>query len=686
MSRITIFLLVLLLVCRNAFGAYVDIEADTVEKTGDMIEATGKVHVKGEDMSLNADYVFYNGLTGDLWASGNCHLVETRGELDAAILYYNMIRKDVHVFKGSVLLYKGPVKISGEDITRYGPDLYTGKDVKYTTCLGEPPAWAMHAGSLYVPLEGYARARDVSFVLDKIPVLYTPYFLYPAKLKRQSGLLFPEYGHSDRKGYSFSLPVYLATSRSTDVTITPDYLSSRGLLMAGEFRYRPSYTTSGEIYLEAIHDKKGGEKQDWGILDKVPTDRWFLKARHTGTDLKWDINLVSDEDYLNDIGTLYKGRISSEWESTSTRDLEELVSRAEWTKSVNGFTLGIYGRWKQDLTVKGDDKTMQELPTIMGRMAQRNIPHTPIECSADIESTRFYTEKWVRGLKDYADVEFTMPVNLKQYLTIRPWIDEIYRDTDFTRRCGAFDKNRYKEHWQERGVSLSTTLYSKRTKSGWYHQVVPDVSFEYKSRYNGNYDSSDTSDTYPDLMSGDAWAKEYDMRLSVANYIRDSNGNAVIEFDVDRTYSYITEDWGLVNATMIFRPCTWFSLEHRNSFGRVSSSPYATQEHWTTMSIKDSRGDKLSFSEEYNRQDTNSTEVNISANLLKGFSATLDARYDHLKHRYEYFRHGIKYTSQCWSITLLREVESSDDTYPRDSTIYLTVNFLGLGDVIKTSH
>ncbi len=681
-----VFLVVLLMMSSSAFGAYVNIEANTVEKTGDIIEAIGDVHVKGEDMSLDADYIFYNGFTGDLWASGNCHLIEARGEMNATVLYYNTIRKDVHISDGSILIYKGPVKISGRDITRYGPDLYTGRDVEYTTCLGSPPAWSIKARFLSIPVEGYASARDVRFVLDNMPVLYSPYFMYPAKLKRQSGLLFPEYGHSDRKGYSLSIPLYFATSRSTDFTITPDYLSRRGLLLAGEFRYRPSYTTDGEIYLEAIRDKKGGEKQDWGILDKVPTDRWFLKARQTGVNLKWDINLVSDEDYLNDIGTLYKGKISSDWEGTSTRYLEDLVSRAEWTKSEDGFTLGIYGQWKQDLTVKGDDKTIQELPTIMARMAQRDIPYTPIECSADIESTRFYTEKWVRGLKDYAHVEFTLPVNLRQYLTIRPWIDEIYRDTDFTRRCNAFDDNRYKEHWQARGVSFSTTLYSKRTRSGWYHQVVPSVSFEYKSRYNGNYDASDASDIYPYLISGDAWSKEHDMVLSIANYIRDSKGKAVLEFDVDRTYSYITKDWGLVNTTFIFSPNDWFSLEHRNSFGRASMRPYATQEHWTTINLKDSRGDKLSFSEEYNRQDTNSTELNLSMNLLKGFSATLDARYDHVKHRYEYFRNGIKYTSQCWSVTLLREVESSDETYPRNSTIYLTVNFLGLGDVIKTSH
>ncbi len=679
MARLITLLIVIIGLPCYAFCITLDVEADRVERSEGIIEAQGNVVITGEDVSLEANFVVYDVANGDIWATGSCYLKEKTGEIKASTLYYNVIRKDVHIEDGSVLIYKEPIRIIGSSITRYGNDLYTGEDIVYTPCLGRTPAWSIKASRMKIPIEGYGDATHARFRMHDIPVLYVPYLLYPAKLKRQSGLLFPSMGHSTDTGYQLRQPIYLATSRWTDITITPAYLSKRGLLMGGQFRYRPSYTTKGEIYVESIHDRLGGEKMEGGVLDEIPDDRWFLKAKHDGGNLSWDINLVSDEDYFDDIGTLYAG--DDIWGATG--DEEELISRMEWTSSDSGFSVGISGQWKQDLMVRGDDKTIQQLPKLKARMGQKDIPFTPLRCSADLSSTRFYTKKWIEGVKDDDIIEFSLPKSLEPYITIRPWLKEIYRDTIFSER-DTYEKDMYQEHWGERGVSLSTALYSKRASAGWYHQIVPEISWTYKSRYGGNYDENDPLDIFPEVFSGDGWEKQYDMELSIVNFIRDNTGAPIVELGLERSYSYISKEWGFVESTIKFMPWAWFYIEHRNSFGRVPLRPYATHEHSTTLNIADNRGDEITIGEEYNRQDTKCIIIDAKANLGGGFSASAELRHDYMTRKYEYLGQGISYTSQCWGIDLYREVEPSDDNKPRDTTISITINLLGLGDAIHT--
>lgn len=683
MSRLIVLLVIIIVLPCYAFCMILDVEADRIEKSEGMVDAQGNVVITGEDMSLEANFVVYDVVNGDIWATGDCHLKEKIGEIKASTLYYNVIRKDAHIEDGSILIYKEPIRVMGSSITRYGHDLYTGEGVMYTPCLGEVPAWSIKTSRIKIPIEGYGSASHARFMIHGHPVFYAPYLLYPAKLKRQSGLLFPEIGHSTDTGYRFSQPIYLVTSRWSDITITPTYLSKRGLLMSSEFRYRLSYTTKGEVYVESIHDKKGGEVMEGGILDEIPRNRWFLKAKHNGNNLTWDINFVSDEDYLEDIGTLYDE--NDIWGGGNTSDEEELISRMEWTSSGKGFTLGISGQWKQDLTIKGDDKTIQQLPKLQARMGQKDIPLTPIRCSADLSSTRLYSKEWIEGLRDYGAVEFSLPVSLDPYITIRPWLKEIYRDTIFSDN-DTYEKDMYKEHWQERGVSLSTTLYSSRTSFGWYHQVVPETSWTYKSRYGGNYDKNDPLDIFPGLLSGDDWEKLYDMDVSIVNFIRDDKGSPILEFRLGRKYSYISKEWDLIESTIKFSPCSWFSVEHRNKFGRMPLRPYATHEHSTTLNIADNRGDEITLGQEYNRQDTKCIIIGAKANLGMGFSARAEIRHDYMTRRYEYLRQGLSYTSQCWGVDIYRDVEPSDDDRPRETTIYFKINLLGLGDVIHTSY
>ncbi len=687
MHRLIVLIAIIFASAGPLHAATLDVEADTIKKTEERIEASGNVVVTGEDMSLKANYVVYDTLSEDLWATGDCRLKEEGGELEAQTLYFNARRKDIQLENGKVLIYKEPMIITGDSISRYGQDFYVGENVEFTPCLTEPPNWSVASSSLEVPLEGYARAWHSRFMIRQVPALYFPYLLYPAKLKRQSGLLFPEISQSSDYGYRFGIPLYLTLGRSADMTLTPTQLTSRGLLLTSELRYRPDYEQSGEIYVESLFDRKGGEEMEGGVLERIPDHRWYLKANQVGGPLSWDINLVSNEDYFRDIGSFYGNE--QYWKDTATeeadKDREELISRMQWQSYADGFSLNLSGQWKQDLTVKGDDRTLQELPKLSARMSQRDLWKSPLKISSELTSTRVYSEDWIEAMKDYGAATVSLPLSFSPYLTLRPYVKESYRDTFITDRRDVYDEATYREHWQERGVSLTTALYSSRFAGGWYHQMVPNLTWTYLSRLGGNYDPSDPTDIFPYLLTGDDWEKQFDMKLSVENYIRDRSGRSILDFSIGRIYSYITDEWENFFTTLRFQPCPWLMVKHTNEFGREPGRSYATSVHSSEIRLKDPRGDEIYVSEEYNRIDTKSVVLGTRLVLVKGFSARFEAEHDYLRRRYEYSRQGLTYKSQCWSIDVYRQVEPADEDSPRETTIYLSVNLLGFGDVIHTS-
>ena len=59
-----------------------------------------------------------------------------------------------------------------------------------------------------------------------VPIFYTPYLAFPLGDERQSGLLFPSFGHSGNNGYQLEVPYYFNLAPNYDATLTPGYLSA----------------------------------------------------------------------------------------------------------------------------------------------------------------------------------------------------------------------------------------------------------------------------------------------------------------------------------------------------------------------------------------------------------------------------------------------------------------------------
>jgi LPS-assembly protein len=188
------FVLLSIILCFQALPAGADdgkiqIQADSMITLPDgIIEAEGNVIVRGEGLTVHADRIRYESEESMVYLSGNVNVREDTGNQFASdSLELNVDSLLGGAVKGEILLEPTGYRITGDEIRRVGPDTYEVDRAMFTSCPGDCPEWSVTSSKINVKEDGYLTARNAAFRLLNIPVFYTPYLLYPAKVTRQTG-------------------------------------------------------------------------------------------------------------------------------------------------------------------------------------------------------------------------------------------------------------------------------------------------------------------------------------------------------------------------------------------------------------------------------------------------------------------------------------------------------------------
>jgi LPS-assembly protein len=177
-----------------------------------------------------------------------------------------------------------------------------------------------------------------------VPILYSPYFSFPLSDERKSGFLTPSIGTGGRNGFELAAPYYLNLAPNYDATVTPRFMSKRGLMLEGLGRYLFT-DVQGEIggtFLpsdsEAGRDRNSVSLMQSGAF----TPRWT----HYLT-----FNRVSDDAYFEDFGNGIN--------DVSTTHLQRLAST-----TYNGDNWRLLGQVEQYQTLSGT-QPYRRLPQVM---------------------------------------------------------------------------------------------------------------------------------------------------------------------------------------------------------------------------------------------------------------------------------------------------------------------------------
>ncbi|TNF47787.1 LPS-assembly protein LptD [bacterium] len=250
----------------------IQIQADSMITLPDgIIEAEGNVIVKGEGLTVRADRIRYESEESMVYLSGNVVVQEDAGsQFKSDSLELNVDTLLGGAVMGEVLLEPTGYRITGDNIRRVGPDSYQVSKGMFTSCPGDCPEWSVTSSRIDVTEDGYLTAKNAAFRLANIPVFYTPYLFYPAKVTRQTGLLIPELGYKSSTGWEFTLPLFITLGKSADLTVAVSAFSRDETALDGEFRYRLPYGGGGDWGGFIIGDKGGDD-----------VDRWVYSLTHS---------------------------------------------------------------------------------------------------------------------------------------------------------------------------------------------------------------------------------------------------------------------------------------------------------------------------------------------------------------------------------------------------------------------
>ncbi len=689
----------------------------TYDKDRDLYIAEDDVIITGGATRLEADYVEFSNITKEAFAQGNVLFISGGDTITCNAMQVNLATQKGSINKGTIFIQEGNYYISGEKIRKTGEFTYDAEKGSITTCDGDSPDWKITGRNIKVAVEGYGTASHTALWAKKMPVLYSPYLVFPVKTKRQTGLLLPYIGSSDRRGFEYEQPLFLALSRNTDATVYAHYMSDRGVKVAGEFRYIIDDRSQGAIMMDFLDDDKindgtsATETYSFSSTGtRTNTDRWWFRMKHDqdlplGFSAKLDLDVVSDADYLQEFKDGFSGYdASNEYFSdafgrsldsydTTTRKNSLMLSKA-WSS----YSLTMQGLWYDDVVARRQhttDTTLQTLPSVEFDALRQKIGNTGFYWTLDSEFRSFYrkdtTVTLVNGQRMDIYPKIYYPTRIAKTFSFEPYIGVRgtgWHTQDFTDKFGDDGDFRTRGIY-DAGASLSTTIDRIFNLNNGFaeklrHEIIPEISYAFRP----DVDQEDLPyfDDLDDLsqknkvtwslthvftartkfQGPDGSERNTYKELAWFKFYQDYD----IQYDRDNTVS-TGGSWQEVKLKYELNPSGVLS-----SNGDIAVNPY--DGHFTQVkvgaTISDKRGDKLNSSYRYeiNQPQTwlNQLSIQITDEFLAYYALESDLK---TKTTVEQ-KGGVEYTRDCWGMAL--EYRES----PGNRSIAFMVRLTGIGE------
>ena len=688
------------------------LEADRVDydQTADEYAATGNVLIYKKNIRLSADFVRFDHKNMMAYAEGNVVLTDGDDILRGASMDIDLENQIGSIEDGYLFLKENNYHITGDVIKKVGAKTYTIDDATMTTCDGDKPDWKITGKKVKIKENGEGRAWHAAVWARKMPVLYTPYFYYPARKDRQTGLLLPEGGISDRWGANYSQPFFWAIDDSSDATFYGHYMKERGFRPGAEYRYYLDEWSKGTWMIDGLSDGEvddgtGTSSEDWGFEDGGRTilrknkERYWLRGSHHqkmpwGIRGRLDVDVVSDQDYTREFqnGPMSWKDSKKYFEKVFGLDLDDYndpvrTNLLNFNKLWPSYSFNAKFRYDLDSTIRNSDlpdQTLQQLPLIEFDGVKQRIGTSSFFYNLNSEYVYYWSKDAKRGQRADLYPRFYLPLQVAPFFTIEPSIG--LRETLWyldKKEFGPQDDKFYSRELFDTGLTFFSDIFNvfhlegetikaiKHTiRPQVTHAFIPDVdqsdlpNFDAIDRVGKTnlitYSLTNTLTSKSRKQGSFEISRRVDQnQAGIIDSPADYAYNDFLRFKLEQTYD-INEarendpekPFSPVFAELDVFPGKYFALD---ADALWSVYDLKVLSHNLAANFWDLRGDKLSLEYRYTK---NSDETSLNqSNSLNGVLTVKVTDRLTVSGNYEYnFLEdveveaglGFVYTSQCW--------------------------------------
>lgn len=347
----------------------------------------GRAEVRRPDASIRADRLEIEAVQQRLSTQGPVRLNASGNLFTGSELQLRLDTFEGFFAQPNYFLRSG-ANGAAQRIEFLGDQRLVAHQVSYTSCERDDeaswkPAWELRAQSIYFDLDAQVgQAHKPVLHFQDVPILgWGGSLSFPLSDKRKSGVLPPSYALDTTNGLSLSAPYYLDIAPNRDATITPTWMSKRGLDVGTEFRYLDPQLRGTFRSNLLLNDQITGD------------DRWSYGLQHTGRvadrvadgSLSYNLNLnrVSDDDYWRDFPRLNKAL---------TQRLLPSDAQLSWSRGDGSVGLRALS-WQ---TLQTADSVItppyDRLPQLSARYGQADVPVgglSGLDWTTDADFTRF---------------------------------------------------------------------------------------------------------------------------------------------------------------------------------------------------------------------------------------------------------------------------------------------------------
>ena len=279
----------------------IDIRADQVSISNSIsAQFSGDVVINTNQMQLTASSALFNKKTSQLNAEGPLTYQDPYTIVESSGLFADLNNAHIDLTGADYQLtqqlgHGGAAQFSARENT------IELLNASFTTCPTEQPFWSIEASTINLSkTEGWGETYNAVLKVLNTPIIYVPYFTFPIDDRRKTGLLAPEVSSSGRRGLEISTPFYWNIAPNYDATITPKYMSKKGLQLNSEFRYL-NKVHNGLIAFELLEQDDSLPELQERYLVHWQQNSYFNDSWRASI----NITNVSDDNYLTDLNSDY---------------------------------------------------------------------------------------------------------------------------------------------------------------------------------------------------------------------------------------------------------------------------------------------------------------------------------------------------------------------------------------------